>query len=674
MPLVNGIEQSFVGRLESLPAQTRRLLLTAATEPLGEANVFWRAAKRLGLGADAAAPAQAAGLIDIGAVVRFSHPLLRAAVYRAASLPDRREAHRALAEATDPEADPDGRAWHWAHAADAPDEEVAAELERAASSAAARGGVAAAAAFLEWATELTPDPARRGQRAITAAQAKLHAGGFEQANSILVTGTTGQLDALHAAQVDVTRARIAFAQGRCNEATPLLLAAARTLEGRDAGLAREAFAYALRAAMFAGQLANGPSALEVARAVRTASTAPRAHEGDILLDALAARLIDGDAAAVQLSKQAMQAFSDDDYALQENLPLLWLTSATAADLWDDQRWDTSTARHVAIARESGALSELPLALTSRVYVHLFTGELAEAASLVREAQSVSEATSSNLVAYGAIGLAACQGREDEVQRLGDAITSEAMARGEGIGMTVIHWANALLCNGLCRYEDALDEAQEAAKYQQGLSGPTWASIELIEAAARSGATDLATHALERLSEMTRASGTEWALGVEARSSALLRDDDAAEGLYREAIERLGRTRLRVDLARARLLYGEWLRREGRRVDAREQLHAAHNMFVTIGMDAFAERARSELNVTGEKLRKRSVETQLTPQEEQIARLARTGLSNTEIGSQLFISGRTVEWHLRNVFTKLGISSRRQLRVALPDTGLPFASA
>ena len=673
MPSMNHIELTFVRRLQGLPVETRRLLLIAATEPLGEVSLFWRAASRLGLRADAAAPAQAAGLIDIGSHVRFSHPLLRSAVYRGASLPDRQEAHRALAEATDPEADPDRRAWHRAHAVDEPDEGVAAELEDSASRAEARGGVAAAAAFLGRASDLTQDPARRGQRALKAAQAKLQAGGFAQAISMLDTGETGPLDELRCGRVDLTRARIAFARGRYGEAAPLLLAAACTLERHDVGLAREAHLDALRAAMFAGHLANRPSVLEVAQAARAASTESQAHKGDKLLEALAVRLIHGDTAAVQLSKEAVQAFCADDYSVQEELRLLWLASTTAAELWDDEHWDTLSARHVKIAREAGALSELPLALTSRVYVHLFAGELAEASSLVREAQTVREATGSNLVTYDAIGLAAWQGREDEVHRLIDTTMSETV--GEGTGTTVTNWARALLSNGLCRYEDALAAAREGTPYPQALSAPNWGSIELIEAAVRCGATELATEALERLSETTSASGTDWALGVEARSRALLSDADAAERLYCEAIERLDRTRIRVDLARARLLYGEWLRREGRRIDAREQLRSAHEVFATIGMEPFAERARRELIATGGKVRKRSVETrgQLTPQEEQIARLARNVLSNPEIGAQLFISVRTVEWHLHNVFTKLGISSREQLRMALPEGDLPFAS-
>jgi ATP/maltotriose-dependent transcriptional regulator MalT len=278
------------------------------------------------------------------------------------------------------------------------------------------------------------------------------------------------------------------------------------------------------------------------------------------------------------------------------------------------------------------------------------------------------------VTYDAIALAAWQGREDDVHRLIDTTTTETA--GEGIGATIINWARALLANGLCRYEDALAAAQEAALFAPTLSAPNWGSIELIEAAVRCGATELAADALERLCETTGASGTDWALGVEARSRALLSDADAAECLYREAIDRLDRTRIRVDLARARLLYGEWLRREGRRVDAREQLRSAHDMFATIGMEAFAERARRELIGAGGKVRRRSVETrgQLTPQEEQIARLARSVLSNPQIGAKLFISVRTVEWHLHNVFTKLGISSRGQLRIALPEGDLPLASA
>lgn len=674
-PFTHRIGPGFVRTLESFPAETRRLLLLAAAEPLGDVSILRRAASRLGLRADAAAPAQAAGMIDIGALVRFYHPLARSAVYREASLSDRQMAHRALAEATDPEVDPDRQAWHRAHSSNAPNEDVAAELERLASRAGARGGVAAAAAFLERATELTPDPSRQGQRALDAASAMLQAGGFESAGAMLATAETAPLDELRRARIDLTRAQRAFAQGRTSEAAAQLWSTARTLEPLDGDLAREAYFDALSAATLAGHLASGPSVVEVASAVREAPSATRPHKRDMLFDALAVRMTDGYAAAMPLSTQAVQAFCGDEYGAQEGLRWLSLMSATAADLWDDERLNAISARHADVARAAGALSELPLALNARVYVHLFAGELAEAATALKEAQTVSAATGADLASYGGVVLAAWRGREDEARNLIGAAMSEAVARGEGFGVSMTQWASAVLYNGLGRYEDALAAAQEAAKYRQELSTPNWASIELIEAAARSGATELATDALERLSEATRASGTDWALGLEARSRALLSQADAAESLYREAIARLDRTRIRVDVARARLLYGEWLRRESRRRDAREQLRIAHEMFTTMGMEAFAERARQELRATGE--RRRRVEESrgdLTAQEAHIAGLARDGLSNCEIGARLFLSARTVEWHLRKVFGKLGIASRRELHIALPEDGVPVASA
>jgi len=668
MPMASRVEAGFMRRLEPLPIETRRLLLAAAIDPVGDVTLIRRAAERLGIGADAAAAAEAARLVEMGARVRFRHPLVRSAVYRAASLPDRQEAHRALAESTDADIDPDRRAWHHAQAAPGADEDVAVELERSAVRAQARGGVAAAAAFLQRAAELTQDPARRAHRALDAAQSKLHAGAFEPAADLLAMAEAGPLDELGRARIDLLHAEIAFAQDRGSEAPPLLLAAARRLERLDVALARETYLEAISAAIFAGHLARGLGLREVAEAARRAPAPQLPRAPDRLLDALAVHFTDGYPASVPIVERAVQAFCDEAISGQEALRWLWLASTSPSDLWDHERWYALASRHVTIAREAGALSELPLALNSCVYPHLFAGELAVAASLVEEARTVSEATGSNLAPYGALGLAALRGREREARTLIDATMSESAPRGEGIGVTMAHWANALLCNGLGRYEDALAAAQEAARHQQELTVPRWGLAELVEAAARSGAPEPASDALERLSEATRPSGTDWALGVEARSRALLSEGDAAEQLYREAIERLGRTRVRVELARAHLLYGEWLRGEQRRIDARENLHTAHEMFGRIGAEAFAERARRELLATGETVRKRSVEriAELTAQQAQIARLAGDGQTNPEIGAQLFISPRTVEFHLHKVFAKLGISSRKELRRALPQ--------
>jgi DNA-binding CsgD family transcriptional regulator len=670
MPLASRVEAGFIRRVEPLPVETRRLLLAAAIDPVGDSTLLRRAAERLGIGADAAAAAEAAGLVEMGARVRFRHPLVRSAVYRAASLSDRQAAHRALAESTDADADPDRRAWHRAQAAAGPDEDVAVELERSADRAQARGGIAAAAAFLQRAAALTHDPARRAQRALDAAQSKLHSGAFEPAAALLATAEAGPPDELRRARIDLLHAEIAFAQNRGSEAPLLLLAAARRLERLDVALARETYLEAISAAIFAGHLARGPGLREAAEAARAAPPPHMPRVPDRLLDGLAVRWTDGYSASVPILKGAVQAFCDEAISGQEALRWLWLASTSPSDLWDHERWYVLATRHVTIAREAGALSELPLALNSCVYPLLFAGELAVAASLVDEATTVSEATGSNLAPYGALALAALRGRQREARAVIEATMSDAAPRGEGIGVTMTHWANALLCNGLGEHDEALAAAQEAASYQQELTVPRWGLAELVEAAARCGAPELASDALERLSETTRASGTDWALGVEARSRALLSEGDDAEQLYREAIERLGRTRVRVELTRAQLVYGEWLRREQRRGEAREQLRAAHDTFARIGAEAFAERARRELLATGETVRTRRVETldDLTGQEAQIARLAADGHTNPEIGAQLFISPRTVEYHLRKVFSKLGIRSRKELREALTGAG------
>ena len=673
--LAGRIEDSFRRRLAGLPAETQRLLLVAAAEPVGDPVLLWRAAERLGIGVHAAGHTD--GLLEIGARVTFRHPLVRSAVYRAASPEDRREAHRALADATDPEADADRRAWHLAHATPGFDEEVAAELERSAGRAQARGGLAAAAAFLERAAALTPKPSRRAGRALAAAQAKQQAGAFDAALGLLAIAESGPLDELRSAQVDLLRGQIAFALSRGSDAPPLLLKAARRLEPLDLTLARDTYLEALTAVLFPGRLASTEIVVETARAARAAppsSQSPRAP--DLLLDGLAVLITDGYVAGAPTLRRAIDGFRDEEISRGDERRWLWLASRVAAFLWDDENWDMLSARFVELARDAGALSVLPLALTIRTGMHLFAGRLAMASSLVDELAAVNEATGAGLVAYAPVTLAAAKGREAEAVPLIEVATREIMRRSGGQGLTSIHLSTALLYNGLGRYEEALAAAQKAVEDSLAVRLSTWGLVELIEAAVRGGKAEVAVDGLCRLSEMTAASGTDWALGVEARSRALLSDGDAAEQLYRQAIERLERTRVRVELARAHLLYGEWLRRERRRVEARGQLRTAHALFTEFGMEAFAERARVELEATGEHARKRTVETRddLTPQEAQISRLAASGATNQEIAAKLFISPSTVDYHLRKTFRKLGVKSRHQLKQHVLQAGAPAETA
>ena len=676
LPLPGRIENSFLRRVEGLPGKTRLLLAIVSAEPTGDPALVWRAADRLGIAAQAALPAAEAGLLGIGLQVRFRHPLVRSACYWAASLSDRQRVHAALAEATDPLADPDRRAWHRAQAASGPDEDVAAELERAASRAQARAGLAAMAAFLERAAGLTPDPVPRADRALAAAQAKIQAGAFDAALGLLGVAEAVPLDALQRARVSLVHAQLAFVSNRGSDASPLLLQAASQLEGIDVGLARATYLDTVNAAMFAGHLAGrGAGVLEVAHAAGAAppSHAPRAP--DLLLDGLVANFCAGYSAGLPILQQSLSAFGREMSA-EEELRWLWPACIAALHLWDDDRWDVLSRRHVELAREAGALGELPLALSSRVFMLLFAGELAVATSLVEEARAATDATGSNLAPYGALGLAAWRGGEDEASALIEATREEVAQRGEGIGVTLIEWASAALYNGMARYDQALAAAERGSEYPYELGLAIWSVVELIEAAVRTGSLERAARALERLSATTSVAGTDWALGVEARSRALLSEGESAERLYQEAIQRLGRTRVRAELARAHLLYGEWLRRQNRCVDAREQLRSGYAMLTAMGIEGFAERARRELLAMGETVHKRTVETveALTEQEAQIAWRARDGRTNPEIAAELFLSSRTVEWHLRKVFAKLGVSSRRQLRKALPDAARVVRSA
>jgi DNA-binding CsgD family transcriptional regulator len=679
LPLAGQIEESFRRRLTTLPRQTRQLLLLAAAEPLGDALLVWGAARRLGIGVDAAAPATGAGLAEFGCRVRFRHPLVRSAVYRAATPEERMDVHRALAEETDPLVDPDRRAWHRAQAAAGPDEGIAEELARSAGRAQARGGLAAAAALLEQAAQLTAEPARRAQRALTAAQATHDAGAPEAALDLLATAQAGPLDDVQRARVDLLRARIALAVNRSSDAPSLLLKAARELEPLDPGLARETYLEAFSAAMFVGALSSGDRVAEVAQAARTAPAPPwPPRPADLLLDGLALLVTEGPAAGAPTLKRALRAFCDEDVSAEDvsaedGIRWLWLACHTAGLLWDDKTCDVLSARYIRRARDAGALTALPLALSSRIVAQVCAGKLGAAASLIKEIEAVSDAKERHRAVYSALPVAACQGRQAETGQLLEAAMSAGVTRGEGIALTLVDWSAAMFYNGLGRYDEALAAGRRASEPSADLRYATWALPELVEAAVRMEMRAEAAQALERLSEISRASGTDWALGIEARSRALLSEGPVADELYRDAIDRLARTGAGACLARAHLLYGEWLRHEGRRLDAREQLRLAHDLFTTMGIEGFARRAARELLATGEATRKRTAEAndELTAQEAEIARMARDGLSNRDIGARLFISPRTVEYHLHKVFAKLAITSRKHLDQAL--SGEPQAA-
>ena len=671
LSLPGQIEQSFLRRLEELPHETRLLLLVAAAEPLGDPTLMWRAAALLGVGGTALEPAARAGLLEVGALVRFRHPLVRSAVYRAASDLARQSAHAALADVTDAALEPDRRAWHRAMAAQGPDEDVAAELERSAGRAQARGGLAAAASFLGRAADLTVDAGRRAERMLAAAHANLRAGAVDAALGLVAAAQAGPLDELGRARADLLRAEIAFAQNRGRDAPQLLLEAARTLEPLDLRLSRDTYLDAWSAALFIGQLANAGSLVAVSRA---ATTAPRPagppRPSDLLLDGFALVFTEGHAAAAPLLERAATAFAGPDVSVEEVLRWAWLATVAAVYVWDYDTCLAVATREVEVARDLGALEVLPVGLNILSEMLCLSGDYAGAAQLIAEAEAVTEATGTLVGPYGALMLAGFRGDEAEASKLIDATIREATPSGQGIAVQFAHYATAVVMNGLGRYEEGLTAAIEASNDTPEMVISTWALSEVIEAASRTQNTEIGERALTRLEEKTQGSEAAWAFGILARGRALLSDDDEAEPLYRQSIARLAGTRLRPDLARSRLLYGEWLRRANRRSDAREQLRVAHEAFVSMGAHAFADRARHELLATGEKVRRRRDDTrdELTHQEEHIARLARDGLTNPEIGAQLFLSPRTVEWHLRKVFTKLGISSRRGLRDALPSPG------
>jgi DNA-binding CsgD family transcriptional regulator len=669
-PLSGLLEEGYLRRLAPLPPDTRVVVLAAAAEPGGDPVLLQRAVGILGIDLDAVLPAVDEGLLRLADRVQFTHPLVRSAVYRAAGRDDRHRVHLALAEATDAHADPDRRAWHRARGSSGPDEGVAQELELAAARARARGGLAAAAAFLSRATELTADPAAAARRALAAADASVQAGAFDAAGSLLSRAGEASADDTHRARTRLVRARLSAATGRVDAAVLPLSAAARGLERTDPELALATHVEALVAALVATGT-NGPVA--AGELVAAARAAPRPSQlrpaaVDLLLDALAARLTDDDLTAVRSALAAVQQLKGDPPGLGG---LGWLMAGTmlAGDVWDDESWDALTARYLRLARGAGALVELPHALDARATALLVCGDVPAAQELVDEGLSVQELTGAGTGPLAASASAAWRG-DATARRAIRAMVAECAARGDARGVCFGHYAHALLCNGLGEHDEALLAACRARDWSRRGFGVGLVLPEVVEAAVLSGRLETAAEAAAEVGRRARSAGTAWALGLEARSQALLSEGPAADERFRAALAMLSRTRARSDLARTHLLYGEWLRGAQRRHEARGQLTVAHQLFTTMRMAGFAGRAGRELQALGVPVpRPRSGGTAaLTPQEARIAELARDGLSNPEIGAQLFVSARTVEWHLRKVFAKVGVSSRRQLRQAMSDHG------
>ncbi|HEX6927516.1 MAG TPA: LuxR family transcriptional regulator [Longimicrobiaceae bacterium] len=661
--LASRIERGFVQRSEELPRDAQLLLLTAAAEPTGDPGLLWRAAERLGLGGEAGVAAETAGLIDLGVRVRFPHPLVRSAIYAASNPSDRRDIHRALADVTDPLLDPDRRAWHRAHATALPDEEAATEMMVAADRAQARGGLSAAAAFMQRASELTPDAAVRVERTLTAAQTKLDVADFASASTLVAAAGLGPLDDLQRARLERLHAQIVFATQRGRDAPAVLLNAARRLESLDDALARETYLEAISSALFAGRLGTGPHARELAEKARVLLPQTPLSVADLLLDGLVKRFTEGYAASVAPLTRALRSLVDAD-DLGSHHRWLWLACRLAQELWDDELWSALAARGARVGRASGRLSLLAHSVNHLAAFHVHSGAFAQAALLIDEANMITQATRLPRLTYAECKLDAARGDPVRMQAISNLSLEDAASRGEGWAFDLYWSLSAFMYNGRGQYDRALSEARQAREDEDVIAYGS-PLVELMEAAVRVGDFDEAAAALDVLSTRTRAAGTEWALGIEARCRGLLTDDEAC---YEESIERLTRSHAAIDLARSHLVYGEWLRRANRRVDARKHLRTAYESFRQMGAAAFAERARRELLATGETVRRRAgegVET-LTPQEVHVAMMACEGHTNPQIGARLFISARTVEYHLRKVFRKLGIAGRRELRDALAE--------
>ncbi len=671
--LAGPVERGFLRRLRSLAPDTQRLLHLAAAEPVGDVVLLRRAARTLDIDLSAAAAeAEAADLVTLRSMVRFRHPLVRSAAYWSASPQERQDAHRALAEATDPGHDPDRRAWHLASAVSVADERVASGLEQAAARASARGGVAASAAFLARAAQLTPDPAVQGSRAVAAAQAKSQAGMYAEALELLDGAQLAPLGERELAQADLVRGQVMFAFRSASVGLPLLLASAHRLEALDPVLAKETYRDALYAAFTAGQLPGGEGLEEVAAAVVRMARPEQPARSDLLLEGVARVYTDGYAAAAPLLLKALAAYSSEGVTAAD-LGWLPLACRMAHNVWDFESWSVLSAAMLRLARELGALSVLPSALLLRLSNRMYAGDLVDAQSLVDEAATIGEVTGSSFFAhYTALVVVPWGGSEAATRAAIQAIVDDPALSTEGKALTATEWAAAVLYNGLGRWEDALVAARRGAAYPQEMGLSIWSRVELVEAASRLGRTEEAAEGARAIVELTEAAGTDWALGTAALVTALVSADADAEPHYREALARLRTTGVDVELSRTHLLYGEWLVRAGRAADARQHLRLAHDLLTRMGATGYVERARRGLREAGApvavaapRAAPRATET-LSPQEAQIARLAADGLTNPQIGAQLYLSAHTVEWHLRKVFAKLGVRSRKDIAAALAE--------
>ncbi len=673
LPIGSRLQQRFIRQLKGVPAETQTLLLLAAAEPSGDGVVLWRAAKALGLDRQAVAPAEANRLLVVGPHVAFRHPLIRSATYYSAPAAERRRMHEVLAAATDSTIDPDRHAWHRAAAAVEPDEEVAAELAQCGERAQRRGSYSSAVAFQSRAAELTPDHCIRAQRLMAAARGSLIAGTPDRAQAFLDEAMPGLSDPLQRALARSLEGGVRFALGQGGQTALMLLEAARAMVPFDLALARQSLVGALEAAVYIQPATTGPVLREIAAEANAIPESPESPPTavDFLLKGYAALITAGYPSGAPLLKQAVQRVLNEELGATDGLRWLGLVSLAAYDLFDDHAIYTLATRWVRLAREHAALTILPMALAYLGGAELTAGRLKECEALAEQSLEISAATGNpgmlGAASHGNAHLIAWRGNQAEARARAAAHLAYALEREQTSSVIVAHYALTILELGLGRYRAALENALPLYDDDPLVAG-SWVLPNLVEAAARSGHESTARAALNRLSERARASGTLLAVGLLARSQALLAADAEAASLYEESIDHLGRSSAKPELARSHLLFGEWLRRQGRRRDARDQLRTAHDMLASMGIEAFAERARVELLATGEHARKRTVETQveLTPQERRIARLVRDGARNQEIAAQLFISPSTVQYHLVKVFRKLDVTSRTQLARILVD--------